>query len=147
MVIPSLVRQALTGSEMTVYGDGAQARCFTHVGDAVRALIALAEHPETTGEIYNIGSAEEISILELAHKIKKMTGSSSRIVMVPYEQAYEQGFEDMMRRLPDLTKAFRTIGYQPSFNLDRILQDTIKYHIGDLAGARNQEHQKKLHAV
>ena len=147
MVIPGLVRQALTGSEMTVYGTGTQARCFAHVSDAVRALIALAEHPETTGEIYNIGSSEEISILELAHKIKQMTGSSSRIVMVPYEEAYEQGFEDMMRRLPDLTKAFRTIGYRPSFNLDRILQDTIKYHIGDLADAMNQEHQKKLHAV
>ena len=147
MVIPGLVRQALTGSEMTVYGTGAQARCFTHVSDAVRALIALAEHPKTTGEIYNIGSSEEISILELAHKIKQMTGSSSRIVMVPYEEAYERGFEDMMRRLPDLTKAFRTIGYRPSFNLDRILQDTIKYHIGDLADVMNQEHQKKLHAV
>ena len=147
MVIPSMVRQALAGSDLTVYGDGTQARCFTHVSDAVGALIALAEHPDANGEVYNIGSVEEISILDLARRIKHLTASNSNIVMVPYEKAYEQGFEDMMRRLPDLTKAGRTIGYRPSFNLDRILQDIIEYHRDDLADARNSGKQKKLQAV
>jgi UDP-glucose 4-epimerase len=144
MVVPSLVRQALSGNDLTVYGDGTQARCFTHVSDVVRALIALTEHREANGEVYNIGSTEEISILELARKIKEVTASDSQIVTVPYGKVYEQGFEDMMRRVPDLTKISRTIGYSPSMNLDQILLDTIKYHIEDLGVAHQNGHQKTL---
>lgn len=128
MVIPSLIKQALSGSDMTVFGDGTQKRCFTCINDAVSAVIALAEHPDTNGEVYNIGSVEEISILALARKIKELTDSKSKIVFVPYDQAYEQGFEDMIRRVPDLTKINRLIGYAPTTTLDEILLNTIRYH-------------------
>src|SRR2546421_4059365 len=111
MVIPNFVRQALTGADLTVYGDGSQTRCFTHVNDAVDALIALAQHPEANGEVYNIGSVEEISMLNLARTIKEIAASESKIIMIPYEHAYDDGFEDMMRRVPDLTKINNLIGY------------------------------------
>src|SRR5258708_2366752 len=147
MVIPSLTKQALAGHELTVYGDGFQTRCFTHVSDAVQALIALAESPETTGEVYNVGSTDEVSILELANKIKRLTASDSRIVKIPYSKAYKQGFEDMMRRVPDLTKIRHAIGYSASFNLEEILLDTINHHIEELAVAGNNGHQRALRAV
>lgn len=137
MVIPSLIKQALSGSDMTVYGDGTQSRCFTYISDAVSAVIALAEHPATNGEVYNIGSTEEISILTLARKIKELTSSKSRIVFVPYDQAYEQGFEDMMRRVPDLTKIHQLIGYAPTTTLDEILLNTIRYHSQQLVVTEN----------
>src|SRR5215475_6721769 len=140
MVIPSLVRQALSGEEMTVFGDGTQSRCFTHVKDAVGALIALAESEEVNGEVYNIGSTEEISILKLAAKIKEMTRSKSKIVLIPYEKAYKNGFEDMMRRVPDLTKLEEAIGYRPSMNLDEILVSTIRYHMEEPDFARKNGH-------
>lgn len=133
MVIPNFVRQALTGQPVTVYGDGSQSRCFTHVSDAIGALIAIAEHPDATGEVYNIGSHNEATILELAERIKKMTGSNSPIELVAYDKAYEEGFEDMMRRVPDLTKIGKLIGYKPSFNLDEILQSVIDFEKGRLA--------------
>jgi UDP-glucose 4-epimerase len=142
MVIPSLVKQALSGSEMTVYGDGSQCRCFTHVTDAVGALIALAESPEANGEVYNIGSIEEIAILDLAHRIKTMTASESPIVLVPYEKAYKDGFEDMMRRVPDLSKIQDAVGYRPSMNLDEILLSTIKYHVEESSFATHNGHRK-----
>lgn len=125
MVIPSLVKQALTGEDLTVYGDGRQSRCFTHVNDAANAIIKVAEHPQANGEIYNIGSQQEITILDLAKRIKELTESDSKIVFVPYEQAYEEGFEDMMRRVPDLTKVHRLIGYEPTVQLDEILRSVI----------------------
>jgi UDP-glucose 4-epimerase len=128
MVIPSLIKQALAGKDMTVYGDGNQTRCFTYISDAISALIALAEHPQTNGEVYNIGSVEEVSILDLAQRIKQLTGSKSKIVFIPYDEAYEEGFEDMMRRVPDLTKISRLIGYAPTTTLDQILLSTIKHH-------------------
>jgi UDP-glucose 4-epimerase len=128
MVIPSLIKQALAGQDLTVYGDGSQTRCFTHVSDATSALIALAEHADANGEVYNIGSTEEISMLRLAEKIKDFTASPSKIVFVPYAQAYEEGFEDMMRRVPDLTKIRRLIEYAPRVSLEEILVDTIRYH-------------------
>lgn len=128
MVIPSLIKQALTGADMTVFGDGSQQRCFAHVNDAVSALIALAENPKANGEVYNVGSVEEISILELAEKIRDITASESRIVLVPYEKAYNDGFEDMMRRVPDLTKIHQAIGYRSSMSLDEILLSTVRYH-------------------
>jgi UDP-glucose 4-epimerase len=147
MVIPSLVKQALSGDDMTVYGDGSQSRCFTHVNDAVGALIALAENPDANGEVYNIGSTEEISILELARKIKEMVASESRIILVPYEQAYKEGFEDMMRRVPDLNKINRAIGYHPSTNLEEILLSTIQYHVEESGFALKNGHSKAAGAV
>jgi UDP-glucose 4-epimerase len=125
MVVPTFVRQALAGEEITVYGDGSQRRCFTHVSDVVGALVGLAEDKRAAGEVYNIGSDRELTILELAERIKRLTGSQSRIVFVPYDEAYEEGFEDMMRRVPDLTKIRRLIGYEPQVALDETLASVI----------------------
>jgi UDP-glucose 4-epimerase len=127
MVIPSFVRQAITGEDITVYGDGSQRRCFTHVDDAVGALMRLAEHPAAVGEAYNIGSNQEVTILEVAERIKRLAASDSRIVFVPYDQAYEEGFEDMMRRVPDITKIGKLVGYVPKITLDDILESVIEY--------------------
>jgi UDP-glucose 4-epimerase len=128
MVIPNFVRQALAGDDITVYGDGSQSRCFTHVTDAVRALMGLIEHPEAVGEVYNVGSSREVTILEVAERIKRLTGSDSRIVFVPYQEAYEEGFEDMMRRVPDISKINKLLGYTPKISLDDILTSIIEYH-------------------
>ena len=128
MVIPSFVDQALTGSPITVYGDGTQSRCFTHVSDVVGALMKLIEHPQAVGQVYNIGSTTEITIEQLAERIKSLTGSNSEIVRIPYEEAYEGGFEDMQRRVPDIGKINRLIGYQPAHSLDQILNSVIDYH-------------------
>lgn len=127
MVIPNMVRQALTNEDLTVFGDGKQTRCFTHVSDAVGALIGIASHPDSPGQVFNIGSNREISILELAERIKALADSSSRIVMIPYDQAYEEGFEDMMRRVPDLSRINALIGYEPKIGLDEILRSVIAY--------------------
>ncbi len=127
MVVPNFVRQALAGQDITVYGDGTQSRCFTHVSDAVGALIGLAEHPSAVGEVYNVGSANEISIRGLAERIKEMTLSDSAIRLVPYEEAYEEGFEDMMRRVPDISKIGELIGYKPAHTLDQILSSVIEH--------------------
>lgn len=127
MVIPNFVTQALAGEEITVFGDGSQSRCFTHVNDVVGALMKLAEHPDALGEVYNIGSAREVTILQLAERIKELTGSTSPVVFVPYEKAYEEGFEDMMRRVPDIAKVNNLIGYEPTFSLDEILTSVIEY--------------------
>ena len=126
MVIPSFVAQALTGENLTVFGDGRQSRCFTHVNDAVNAIIKVGEHPDANGEVYNIGSQQEITMLDLAKRIKELAKSESKIVFIPYEQAYEEGFEDMMRRVPDLTKVHRLIGYEPTVKLDEILRSVIE---------------------
>lgn len=147
MVIPSLVKQALSGEDMTVFGDGTQCRCFAHVNDAVGALIALAENPEANGEVYNVGSTEEISILQLAHKIKDMVASNSRIVLIPYEKAYKDGFEDMMRRVPDLGKIERAIGFRPSMNLEEILASTIKFHVDEPDYAHRNGHHHAARAM
>jgi nucleoside-diphosphate-sugar epimerase len=128
MVIPNFVRQALAEQDITVHGDGSQTRCFTYVNDVVTALIKVAEHPRAVGEVYNIGSEHEVSILELARKIKKLTGSESRIVFKPYAEAYEEGFEDMMRRVPDISKIRALINYRPTTDLDSILASVIDYH-------------------
>jgi UDP-glucose 4-epimerase len=133
MVIPNFVRQALTGRDITVYGDGRQTRCFTHVYDVVGALMGLAENYEARGEVYNIGSQQEVTILELAERIKALTESDSRIVFVPYADAYEEGFEDMMRRVPDTTKIHQLIGYTPTCTLDEILTSVIEYQRRKLA--------------
>src|SRR5919109_3785039 len=114
MVVPRFVSQALLGEPLTVYGDGRQRRSFTWVGDVVQAMIELIAQPRAYGEVFNIGHTEEIAIYALAELVKGLTASASAIVCIPYEQAYEAGFEDMARRLPDLSKIQRTIGYQPS---------------------------------
>jgi UDP-glucose 4-epimerase len=127
MVIPNFVTQALQDKEITVYGDGSQSRCFTHVSDVIGALMKIVEHTDAVGEVYNIGSTQEITILQLAEKIKELTGSKSNIVFVPYDQAYEEGFEDMMRRVPDISKINRLIGYEPKIPLDETLKSVIDY--------------------
>jgi UDP-glucose 4-epimerase len=134
MVIPNFVKQALSGRPITVYGDGTQSRCFTYVSDVVEALVKLAEHPGAVGQVLNIGNdREEISILELAHRVKARTGSKSAIQMVPYDEAYEEGFEDMPRRVPDLTKIRTLLGYEPRVHLDEILDKVAEYFASDRA--------------
>jgi UDP-glucose 4-epimerase len=128
MVIPTLVKQALGGRPITVYGDGKQTRCFGYVGDVVGALMKLMDHEDAVGEVFNIGSNEEISIGELARKIKALTDSSSEIVHVPYSEAYEEGFEDMPRRVPDISKVAALVGFQPDTRLDDILRSVIAFH-------------------
>ncbi|HEX8775512.1 MAG TPA: GDP-mannose 4,6-dehydratase [Pyrinomonadaceae bacterium] len=132
MVIPTFVRQALAGRPITVYGDGTQTRCFGYVGDVVGALIKLMDHEGAVGEVFNIGSNEEVSILELAERIKELTKSESEIVMVPYAEAYEEGFEDMPRRVPDISKVNALVGFQPEMKLDGILKSVIDYQSGRL---------------
>ena len=125
MVIPTFVRQALQGDAITVFGSGKQQRAFGYVGDVVGALIALMERDDTSGEVFNVGNDVEINIEDLAQLVKDMTASRSRIVHVPYDQAYETGFEDMERRVPDLTKVRRWIGYAPQHQLGDILGRVI----------------------
>lgn len=128
MVVPRFVKQALHGQPITVYGDGTQSRCFTYVSDVVNALVSLMEHEDTVGEVFNIGTEEEISISNLAQKIKDKTGSSSPITKIPYDEAYEKGFDDLVRRVPDITKIRKIIGYEPRYSLDRTLDEIIAYH-------------------
>src|SRR5688572_24926984 len=127
MVIPTFVRQALAGHPITVFGDGTQRRSFTYVGDVVDGLIRLMNEPKAVGQVFNIGNGEEISMTALAEKIKAMTASTSNIVTIPYDQAYEAGFEDMPRRVPDITKISSLVGYQPKVQLDEILTRVIDY--------------------
>jgi UDP-glucose 4-epimerase len=127
MVVPNFVRQALAGEPITVFGDGTQRRCFTYVGDVVGALTAIVTREEAYGNVYNVGNTEEISMLGLAERVKTLTGSASPIVNIPYDQAYESGFEDMPRRMPDLAKIRALIGYQPRIGLDEILRLVIEY--------------------
>jgi nucleoside-diphosphate-sugar epimerase len=125
MVIPRLVRQAIADQPLTVYGDGTQTRCFCHVQDVVSAIVALLDRGDTAGEVYNIGSQHEISMLELARRIVTRSGSRSDVRLIPYEEAYEWGFEDMMRRVPDTGKLNRLIGWKPTRGLDEILDEII----------------------
>jgi UDP-glucose 4-epimerase len=127
MVVPTLVGQALSGRDLTVFGDGTQTRCFTHVSDVVRALMQLAVHTASPGHVFNVGSDQETSILTLAERVLALTGSRSHIVLVPYREAYQQGFEDMMRRVPDLTRVRKLIGYVPTVSLDGILRSVIEH--------------------
>jgi len=127
MVVPRFVRAALRGDPLRIHGDGHQTRCFSYVGDIVEATIKVAVSPHTVGEVYNVGSDEEISIAELAERVVALCGSSSPIVHVPYEEVYGEGFEDMRRRVPDLSKIRQAIGYKPSHNLDQILERVIAH--------------------
>jgi UDP-glucose 4-epimerase len=126
MVIPNFVQQAVAGRDITVFGDGSQRRCFMHVADTVRALMGLAEHPRAVGQVYNVGSDEEVTILTLAERVKKLARSGSRISFIPYDEAYEEGFEDMMRRVPDTTKIRELLGFCPQHDLADILSSVIE---------------------
>jgi UDP-glucose 4-epimerase len=128
MVIPTFVKQALAGRPITVYGDGKQTRCFGYVGDVVGALIKLMDHPDSVGQVYNIGSNEEISIFKLAEKVKELTNSASEIVFMRYDEAYEEGFEDMPRRVPDIGKIGKLVGFKPEMALDGILRTVIDFY-------------------
>jgi UDP-glucose 4-epimerase len=127
MVIPNFVRQALAGHPITVFGDGTQSRSFTYVGDVVRAMVALIAEPRAVGQVFNIGNGAEISIGELAALVKRMTASSSEIVHVPYDQAYEAGFEDMPRRVPDISRIRHLVGYEPTVELEETLARVIEH--------------------
>jgi UDP-glucose 4-epimerase len=128
MVVPNFVQQALAGKPITVFGDGKQSRCFTWVGDAVRAVAALAGRGDAVGQVFNVGSESEITIGDLAYLVKEKTGSDSPIVYIPYDRAYEEGFEDMPRRVPDLSRIRRLIGYEPTLDLPAILDAIIAYY-------------------
>jgi UDP-glucose 4-epimerase len=125
MVIPRLVRQALSGEPITVYGDGTQTRCFCHVRDVVDGLARLVDHPDAVGDVFNIGAPDEISMLGLARRIVELTGSRSDITLVPYDMAYEVGFEDMQRRVPNTAKIRALTGWSPVYSLDEILDEII----------------------
>jgi UDP-glucose 4-epimerase len=127
MVIPNFVRQALAGKPITVFGDGTQSRSFTYVGDVARALTALMLESKAVGEVFNIGNTEELSIRGLAERIVALSGSRSRIITIPYDQAYEEGFEDMPRRVPDITKIRSVIGWEPRVGVDEMLETVIEY--------------------
>ena len=127
MVIPNFVRQALAGEPITVFGDGTQSRAFTHVTDVVGALLKLVAEPQAVGQVINIGNTQEITIQKLAERVRELSGSSSPIKCIPYDQAYESGFEDMPRRVPDLSRVKRLIGYEPKHSLDDILTQVIDY--------------------
>ena len=127
MVLPSFVRQALSGEPITVFGDGTQSRSFTYVGDVVACLVKLVNEPKALGQVFNIGNKEEVTILRLAEIVKSRTGSSSPIEFIPYDKAYEEGFEDMPRRVPDLSKIRELVGYEPKVQLDEIITKVIEY--------------------
>jgi nucleoside-diphosphate-sugar epimerase len=130
MVIPTFVKQALAGRPITVYGSGKQSRCFCYVGDIVGALVKLMDNSKSVGEVFNVGSNLEITILDLAKRVKELTQSESEIVLVPYDEAYEEGFEDMLRRVPDIGKVNKLIGFRPEMSLDGILRSVIEYQTG-----------------
>ena len=127
MVIPNFVQWALAGDPITIHGDGSQTRSFTWVGDVVWAMTALINEPRAFGQVFNIGNGQEISIRELATKIREMTGSQSELIFKPYDQVFDTSFEDMPRRVPDISKLRRLVGYEPCVHLDGILESTIRY--------------------
>jgi UDP-glucose 4-epimerase len=127
MVVPRFVRQALDGAPITVYGDGTQSRAFTDVEDAVRGTIAVAESPRTVGEVFNVGTPHEVTIGALAERVRALAGSASPIVLVPYEEAYQPGFEDLRRRVPDIGKISRVVGYRPRVSLDETIGRVIRF--------------------
>jgi nucleoside-diphosphate-sugar epimerase len=135
MVVPTFVRQALAGQPITVFGSGEQRRCFCHVRDVTRLLADLAEREDLYGEVFNVGSTEEVSILELAERVKLATESSSDISLIPYTEAYGEGFEDMPRRVPDLSKVSGATGWEPTARLDEILADVIEHQMAGGKGA------------
>lgn len=140
MVLPNFVRAALAGEPLNVFGDGTQSRCFCHVKDTVGALARLIEHPQAVGQIYNVGSNEEISIGDLALLVKAMTGSASPIRYIPYDEAYEEGFEDMQRRVPDISRIGNLVNFRPTHDLRQIIQSVIDYF-------ESQVEERRMEAV
>jgi UDP-glucose 4-epimerase len=134
MVVPTFVRQALGGRAISVFGTGEQRRCFCHVRDVVRAMADLAARVDLYGEVFNIGSTEEVSIIQLARRVKTAIGSDSEIVLVPYDEAYGEGFEDMPRRVPDISKIHTALGWKPSAGLDEILAEIIEHQVTGRSG-------------
>jgi UDP-glucose 4-epimerase len=147
MVVPSLVQQAMTGKQMTVYGDGSQSRCFGFVKDVVKALVALMDRPEAVGEIYNIGASTEISILDLAKRVKEITNSDSPIVLVPYADAYEAGYQDMPRRIPDTSKLRALVGFAPTTDIDEIVDSVMKSFLARQERSAQRPHISLRHPV
>ena len=135
-VIPRFVKAAVTGEPLEVHGDGSQTRCFCHVSDVVRALARLMASPDTSGEIYNVGSTEVVTILELAERVISTTRSSSQIVFVPYQEVYGQGIEEMYQRIPSVEKIQSAIGWEPTLDLDGILSDVISHVSASTRGPR-----------
>lgn len=127
MVVPRFVRQALSGRPLTIFGDGTQSRCFCDVRDIVRALLGLAEHPKAPGQVYNIGGTDELSIRDLAARVKRLTGSRSKIAFVPYAKAYAPGFEDLQRRVPDVSRIRKLLAWRPEHSLEQTLSAVIAY--------------------
>ncbi len=127
MVLPRFVEAALRDEPIVIHGDGKQSRCFCHVSDVVRALTELPKHPRSIGEVYNLGSSEEVSILELARRVKQFTESRSELRLIPYEQAYAKGFEDMRRRVPSTEKIYQLMGWQPTKSLNEIIRLSVEY--------------------
>ncbi len=138
MVIPTFVKQALSDRPITVFGDGKQSRCFCYVGDVVGALMKLMDDEAAVGEVFNVGSSQEITIADLAQRVKELTNSQSEIVFVPYDEAYEEGFEDMPRRVPNTSKVHKQIGFEPQMDLDGILRSVIDFHSGQQSRASSQ---------
>lgn len=134
MVLPRFVERALKGESIVVYGDGAQSRCFAHVSDVVGGIISLSRAEDARGRVFNLGSEEEVTILELAERVKAKANPEVEITKIPYEQAYEAGFEDIRRRVPDITRVRETIGYEPVYDLDRIIDEVIDYFRPRLEG-------------
>jgi len=130
MVLPRFVEAALHDEPITIHGDGKQTRCFCHVTDVVRALVALPNQPRAVGQVYNIGSTEEVSMMELAQRVKRMTESQSALRLIPYDQAYAKGFEDMRRRVPSTDKLYQLMGWRPTKSLDEILRLMIDFQRG-----------------
>jgi UDP-glucose 4-epimerase len=128
MVLPNFVKQALRNEPITIFGDGKQSRSFTYVDDSVKVLIGLMENDEAIGKVFNVGNSKEVTIEELAKRVKQLSGSKSELLYIPYEEAYEGGFEDMHRRCPDNSAIKKLLGYKPSKTLDEIIQSTIDYH-------------------
>lgn len=122
MVVPRFIKQALNNDNITIYGNGRQSRCFCYVGDVIWALEKLSDHPDAVGEIYNVGNIESVTINELADRVIKLTSSKSKKVYIPYEKAYGEGFEETMKRIPDIDKIKKLIGFHPKFNLDAIIE-------------------------
>ena len=134
MVIPTFVRQALSGRPITVYGDGNQTRCFGFVGDVIVAIMRLVDEPAAVGHVFNIGSDQEIKIKDLAQRVRELAGSTSEITFLPYDEAYEEGFEDMPRRVPNTSKVRELVGFAPKMTLDDILHSVIEYESGHVEG-------------
>lgn len=130
MIVPRFVQQALAGNPITVYGDGKQTRTFTHVRDVIWTILNLIEHPNAIGEIFNVGGKEEVSIEGLAHLVKEVLQSSSPVGHIPYEEAYEEGFDDIRERVPDISKVQNLVGYNPKFSPEDIIVDVAEYQKG-----------------